>query len=87
MTFPEMAVLPKGWDTYDADPPNETAIDNARMMLVGLPKPDCILPDVEGGVGIVFGHQRWVSCDNSGEIYDVVTDGLGGVDVTEVLLT
>jgi hypothetical protein len=47
--------LKKGWDTYEAEPPNDLAIENAKRFinLFDL-KPTRIAASVIGGIGITF---------------------------------
>ncbi len=53
-----LTTLQKGWDSYDAEPPNEAAITLARRILFVLEEkgfdPSHIGPSVEGGVAISF---------------------------------
>jgi len=52
--------LKKGWDSYDAEPPNKWAINNARTMLKAFLKigiePREVTASAEGGVSITFGR-------------------------------
>ena len=77
-SYPELGALrglAPGWDTYDAEPPNDHALAGAETVLeaargVGM-IPAKLLPSAEGGVGIVFlagGKQAHVECLNDGEI-------------------
>jgi hypothetical protein len=54
----EMAELRKGWDGYDADAPEEDAIDMARFYLMtyvpGRKFLARLKPSVQGGVGATF---------------------------------
>jgi hypothetical protein len=73
--------LPKDWDTYKADPPNDFALDWAREILSiliesGFP-PTKIMASVEGGVGFVFTKKDKygdIECLNSQEIVAVIYD-------------
>lgn len=48
--------LQKGWDGYDADPPNEKARFNATLFLALIEEADeCkVRPSVIGGIGITY---------------------------------
>ncbi|MGI8638884.1 MAG: hypothetical protein ACR2MG_02905 [Pyrinomonadaceae bacterium] len=71
--------LNKGWDSYDAEPPDLLAIAKTREILKKLEElnfvPTDVCPSVEGGASIYFvkgNKYADVECFNSGEI-------LGGV--------
>lgn len=76
MTLEEMACLPKGWDSYHADPPNERAISNARPICNALAtagEPWRVIPSVEGGVGVLLARstrERYFGfeCLNGGSV-------------------
>jgi hypothetical protein len=78
--------LKRGWDSYDAEPPGETAITNARQVLgvlwsVGLASSiRAVSPSAEGGVGIVFAgsDQKYadIECFNDGEILAITSEGM-----------
>jgi hypothetical protein len=77
-------LLRTGWDSYDAEPPNEAAIANARRILQCLwsrptSAPFRLVPSVEGGVGIVFsgGGKKYadMECFNDGEILAITSEG------------
>lgn len=78
--------LQRGWDSYDAEPPSETAIGNARRILHVLwgseiaPPIRQISPSVEGGVAIVFTGQDKkyadIECFNNGDIMAITSDGI-----------
>ena len=90
MTYPELIEqldallkLGKNWDSYDADPPNETAIINARFVLEfmrGNLEADRVIPCADGGVGIVWvsefnkGHYAHIECNNTGAVTGVTHD-------------
>ena len=86
--------LQRGWDSYDAEPPSELAIANAKRVLhviwsVGLGLPiKTIAPSVEGGVGIVFAgsEQRYadIECFNDGEILGIISEGVSDPSVWTV---
>ena len=77
--------LKRGWDSYDAEPPGEMAITNARHVLgvlwsVGLASSiRAVSPSAEGGVGIVFAgsDQKYadIECFNDGEILAITSEG------------
>jgi hypothetical protein len=76
--------LRPGWDSYNAEPPTELAISNARRILhllwsAGAMGPVTISPSVEGGVGIIFsGHGKKyadLECFNDGEILALTSEG------------
>jgi hypothetical protein len=76
--------LRRGWDSYNAEPPNETSINNARHVLHVLWASEIaapvrtIAPSVEGGVGIVFAsHGKKyadIECFNDGEILAITSE-------------
>jgi hypothetical protein len=76
--------LQRGWDSYGAEPPSETAIENARRILRllwdfdGGPRPR-LLPSVEGGVGIIFtgSGEKYadIECFNDGDILGITSEG------------
>lgn len=77
-------LLQRGWDSYDAEPPNEAAIANARRILQCLwskptTAPFRLVPSVEGGVGIVFSgagkKYADMECFNDGEILAITSEG------------
>ncbi len=84
------ANLSAGWDSYDADPPNDTARLAARRVL------DCCLPlglepnvdaSAEGGICLSFHRgERYgdVECFNTGEILAVTSPPDNGTDVWQV---
>ncbi|MEW6236938.1 MAG: hypothetical protein AB1656_16260 [Candidatus Omnitrophota bacterium] len=82
--------LKAGWDSYDAEPPNSIAINNAKTVLTYLSgsdlKPSRIAPSVEGGVGIIFTQDckyLGIECLNSNEILLGYSDGKGRIEVRE----
>lgn len=49
------ANLQKNWDSYGADPPNESVINKAITLYEKLTrKPDKISPSVVGGIGFIY---------------------------------
>src|SRR5262245_32797346 len=76
--------LQRGWDSYEAEPPSETAIDNARRVLAALWEEGAearsrLSPSVEGGVTIAFtspeGKYADIECFNDGEILAITSEG------------
>ncbi len=77
--------LRQGWDSYDAEPPGDVAIANARRILHVLwsgeaaPPLRQISPSVEGGVAVVFtGRDKKyadIECFNNGDILAITSDG------------
>lgn len=68
-------LLQPGWDTYDADPPNQIARKLAQKMLLKLEAealpPSRLLPSSEGGIAISFANENGraeIEIYNSGEI-------------------
>jgi hypothetical protein len=84
-TLESFRTLEHGWDSYNAEPPSDTAIANARHILHVLwssetaPPVRQVSPSVEGGVAIVFtGQQKKyadIECFNSGNILAITSDG------------
>lgn len=74
----EMAELPAGWDSYDADPISSTALALARDLVDKAPEPpDHIAPLADGGVllgwrGIMIGIE--VEAKPEGTYTYMVTD-------------
>jgi hypothetical protein len=75
--------LKQGWDSYDAEPPSEAALENARGILRHLwTRGDIIkvslAPSVEGGVGIIFSgpgsKYADIECFNDGEILAITSE-------------
>lgn len=67
----EMVSLKKGWNSYDADPPNALSIQNAQTMLdilkhTGI-EPRRVAPVADGGIAIWLDLIP-IMCYNSGEI-------------------
>ncbi len=84
--------LKPGWDSYDAPPPHQQAIESARDFLGSVlasesaPAPARVCASVEGGVGIVFQRDsRYADVEflNDGSIVGGASDGGGPVEVTE----
>jgi hypothetical protein len=90
-SLPRLAQLPRNWDSYGADPPNETAIGLARDVLKAMSdadlKPSHVDPSAENGVCISFVQDtRYadIECFNSGEILAVTSSGDGQPTVWQV---
>jgi hypothetical protein len=74
--------LATGWDSYEAEPPSDVALENARRILNVLWESDLgerirLSPSVEGGVSIVFKtpDKRYadIECFNDGEILAITS--------------
>ncbi len=75
--------LELNWDTYNAEPPNETARTLARRILDSLEvisfPPTRVMPSVEGGIGLAFVEQdnrADLEVYNTGEIAAVIYSAL-----------
>lgn len=69
------SALPRGWDTYDADPPNDFARELSKRILLLLEDaaltPARLLPSSEGGVTLSFiegDNRAEIEVYNTGEI-------------------
>lgn len=76
--------LPKGWDSYNADPPNDKALINALNILDLLFEsafyPTRIVASVEGGVSFLFIRDikyADIECDNDSDILAGMSDRTG----------
>jgi hypothetical protein len=78
--------LAPGWDSYDASPPNETALRNGRIVLGFVHEqeespPVHVAPSAEGGVLLVFsaGGPKYadIECYNDGEILAILSEPSG----------
>src|SRR3954470_24511985 len=85
------AELKPNWDTYGAQPPNETAITLSRIVLYALYEmnlqPVGLAPSREEGTTFsFFTGKKWaaIECANTGEIVAVRSDGSGDPEVWEV---
>jgi hypothetical protein len=83
--------LSRGWDSYEADPPNQSAIRRAEQVLTAVNstgyRPDRIVPSVEGGVVLSFRRgDRYgdIECDNDGDMVALVSDGQGQIDTWQI---
>lgn len=84
--------LQKGWDSYDAEPPNSKAMKNAHRVFEALVShemaylPTRISASVEGGVGFVFrSEDQYADIEffNSGEILTAASDSSGRSNVRQ----
>lgn len=75
--------LQTGWDSYEAEPPNETALENARQVLLLFIEsesslPIRVAPSAEGGVALIFskGDSKYadIECFNDGEILAITSE-------------
>ena len=76
-----LMLLTKGWNSYDADPPNTIARDNLIKVLNELGAQNFlegrVTPSAEGGLAIVFNNENKyadIECFNNGEILAIVSD-------------
>jgi hypothetical protein len=83
--------LPKGWDGYNAESPNQNSVIRSQFILMHLFRmkflPDKITPSVENGVGISFiqgDKYADIECFNTGEILAVTSDRQAAPQVWEV---
>jgi hypothetical protein len=83
--------LSRGWDSYEADPPNQSAIRRAEQVLTAVNstpyRPDRIAPSIEGGVVLSFRRgDRYgdIECDNDGDMVALVSDGQGQIDTWQI---
>lgn len=85
--------LSYGWDSYDAEPPNDQAIERASnflylFFLSGItPYPKKVIPTVEGGVGIVFSFgKKYLDIEffNNDEVIIGMSDDLGKIEIKEI---
>ena len=75
--------LQTGWDSYEAEPPNETALENARQVLLLFMEsesslPVRVAPSAEGGVALIFSKgdsskYADIECFNDGEILAITS--------------
>lgn len=84
--------LKKGWDSYDADPPNDKSIQNAQCFLkvleidLLLPYPTKVTPTVEGGIEIAFlSDTKYLGIEfyNTGEVTIGTVNEAGDIEVEE----
>lgn len=88
-----LAALKPDWDTYGAEPPNDTALRLAHAALRQLHQaaclPDTIAPSVEAGVAFSFVHGRKhadIEFTNDGEVFVITSTGADDVVVREFAL-
>lgn len=74
--------LQRGWNGYESDPPSDTAIGWAFVVVLQLIEEDLrptrIAPSAIGGVGITIRRNAikvYIETDNDGEITGLVTNG------------
>jgi hypothetical protein len=86
-----LSVLEQDWDGNGAEPPNITALDEARAILARLRMvgffPYRVSASAEGGVGICFRNgKRYadLECFNTGEVIGITSDGEGQIEPFEV---
>ena len=73
----EMLLFKRGWDSYDADPPNKLSVDNTRNLLNNFEKVGLFpnyYPSREGGVMIYFNNDCFIDVDNAGDIVFIIVD-------------
>jgi len=87
----DLRSLPSNWDSYGAEPPSQTAIANASLVLDALElagiEPRDISACADGGVSLVLcspGHTVLIECYNSGEIVLGESSDAGGVKTREI---
>ena len=80
----ELKKLSKGWDSYNAAPPNYSALTKSIKVLNLLFEleliPTQISPSVEGGVSFLFAKKikyADIECDNDGDIFAGMSDRTG----------
>ena len=75
--------LHRGWDSYEAEPPSETALENAQRFIRFLMDsesslPVRVAPSAEGGVTLVLssGGSRYadIECFNDGEVLAIISE-------------
>ena len=88
-----LAELKSDWDTYGAEPPNNTALRLAREALGRLHQaaclPDTIVPSVEAGVAFSFVNGRKhadIEFTNDGEVFVITSTSADDVVVQEFAL-
>lgn len=85
-----MQAFPNGWDSYDAEPPNDCAVKSAIESIVELSKvglrPTKVGASVEGGVCIAFregAKYADVECFNTSELLTVTSSNRDEAIVAE----
>lgn len=73
--------LTRGWDGYQAEPPNATALGNGHNLLEALSSmslvPERVVPSADGGVALILSTHptyRAIECFNDGEIVASLSD-------------
>ena len=81
-----------GWDSYNAEPPNEAAVANAGAFLMFVacnwcPLPMRVCPTVVGGIGFTFGDERkvYVEFRNTGNCHALFTGPNGSPKVYKIV--
>lgn len=76
-----LSSLARGWDGYQAEPPNAMALRNGRRLLEALSGmnvlPERVVPSADGGVALVLSTRptyRALECFNDGEIVASLSD-------------
>lgn len=89
-----LASLQAGWDTYNAEPPNETSRAYAERLLAVLELssliPARVLPSAEGGIALTFVASRKraeIEVYNSGEMVAATYSDQDQLDVWEFAWT
>ncbi len=87
----EMRNLKPGWDSYEAEPPNEWALKKTHEALAAFAyqrvQPDSVLPSVENGVGISVSRGEkysFLEVLNSLEVVGVLANSKDDFKVLEV---
>jgi hypothetical protein len=86
-----LRTLERGWDGYDAAPPNSLALELTRWILdasmdANFP-PVGLAPSVEEGTTLTFlsgAQMAAIECYNSGELFAVMSDGHGDPTIWEI---
>lgn len=83
--------LERGWNSYDAEPPNTTAFDRADRVLAVAREHRMditrIVPSAEGGIGICFvteNRYAHIEASNEGELTLVMFSGTEPAHVSEI---
>lgn len=81
--------MQKGWDSYKADPPNDTSIENARQFLELCNDflPNRVVPTCMGGIAMTWkdeGDKVFIEFYNTGKAYYLYDDGDEDMLVREV---
>jgi len=89
--FDAMACLQRGWNGYDAPPPNEAAVEIARRLALALNEyykaPSRTAPSVVGGVGLTIrskSAKAYIEVYNDKAVYWMYSDGESEPEVHRV---